>query len=152
MADVEHDVDIFLVLEVSIKAHHKLVVQRPMDFNLTCKLLTRLGSSQVSFGHHFKSPGLVLVLLSLNGLKTTDFVALGKSSFSKESLSEVLNNFALLGRVIRVDGLALLFNDLQAVKAIKNLPLGNCSCQCGFLFASRPPLLRAEASCSFVRP
>jgi hypothetical protein len=83
-----------------------------MDFNLTCKLLTRLSSSQVSFGHHFESPGLVLVLLSLDGFKTTDFVALGKSSFSKESLSEVLNNFALLVGVVRVDRLALLFNDL----------------------------------------
>ena len=34
-ADVKHDVDILLILKVAIKANNVLMVERPVDFDLT---------------------------------------------------------------------------------------------------------------------
>ena len=43
-ADVEHDVDILLVLEVAIEADDVLVIERSVNLNLTSQLLASLGS------------------------------------------------------------------------------------------------------------
>ena len=43
-ADVQHDVDILLVLEVAIEADDVLVIKRPVNLNLTRQLLSGLGS------------------------------------------------------------------------------------------------------------
>ena len=43
-ADVQHDVDILLVLEVAIEADDVLVIERSVNLNLTSQLLASLGS------------------------------------------------------------------------------------------------------------
>ena len=62
-ADVQHDVDILLVFEVSIEADDVLVIERPVNLNLTCQLLACLSSCQIDLRDDFKSPGLRFVLL-----------------------------------------------------------------------------------------
>ena len=62
-ADVQHDVDILLVFEVAIEADDVLVIERPVNLNLTCQLLACLSSCQIDLRDDFKSPGLRFVLL-----------------------------------------------------------------------------------------
>lgn len=52
-ADVEHDVHILFVLEVSIEADDVLVIERPVNLNLTSKFLACLGSRQIDLGDDF---------------------------------------------------------------------------------------------------
>ena len=35
LADIKHDVDVLLILKVAIKANNVLMVERPVDFDLT---------------------------------------------------------------------------------------------------------------------
>lgn len=118
MTDVEHDVDVLFVFEVSVKTDNKLVCKRPVDLNFAGQLLPGLCSGEVGFRHYFESPGLVLIFFSLDGLESTDFVALCESSFAQKALSQIFDNFALFGRVIWVDRLAFLLYDLSSVSKI----------------------------------
>ena len=52
-ADVEHDVHILFVLEVSIEADDVLVIERPVNLNLTREFLACLGSRQIDLGDDF---------------------------------------------------------------------------------------------------
>ncbi len=42
MADVQHDIDVFLVFEIAIEAHDILISQRPVNLNLARELLPGL--------------------------------------------------------------------------------------------------------------
>ncbi len=44
LANVKHDVDVLLVLEISVKANNVLIVKWSVDLNLTCQLLASFGS------------------------------------------------------------------------------------------------------------
>ena len=43
LADVQHDVDVLLVLKVSVKSNDVFVVERAVDFDLTSKFLASFG-------------------------------------------------------------------------------------------------------------
>ena len=77
------DVDILLVFKVSIKPDNILIAERSVDFYFTCQLLASFGPCQVGFWNHFERPCLGLVLFSLDGLETSDFVALSETTLQK---------------------------------------------------------------------
>ena len=88
MADVQHDVDVVLVFEVAVEADHVLMVQRPMDLDLTRQLLPGLAPSQVRLVHHFESPAL----LRLHRTESRDLVGPGESALAQETTLFVQNN------------------------------------------------------------
>lgn len=49
VTNVKHDVNVVLVLEITIESHDIFVMKRPMDLNLRCQLLTSLTPGQVLF-------------------------------------------------------------------------------------------------------
>lgn len=83
MANIEHDIDIFSVFKVPVEAHHILMTERPVNFDLGSKLLASFSASQVSLGNYFQSPCFVLVVFSLDWFDSFDFVTLGKASLRK---------------------------------------------------------------------
>ena len=87
--------------------------ERIVNLNLTCEFLARLSASQVRFGNDLQSPCLVLLLFVLNRFDSLDFVALGKSSFAKESSFHVLD---VASRLAFRELTNFLFNDLQTTK------------------------------------
>lgn len=111
-ANVKHNVDVLLVLEVSVEADHIFVVKRSVDLYLTRQFLTGLCPCEVGFWHDFESPGCRLVLLSLDRLDPANLVAFGKSSFSEVAATLVSDDLAGLVMVFWVHRLDLLFNYL----------------------------------------
>ena len=91
-----------------------------MNLDLACELLTSLGSGQVSFRHNFQRPCLRLVFLSFNGLKSTDFIALGKATLAQEPASQVPDDLSLLCRVVGILQFAFLLDDLNNAKKVLN--------------------------------
>ena len=49
VANVKHDVNVVLVLKITIESHNVFVVQGTMDLYLRCQLLTSLTPGQVLF-------------------------------------------------------------------------------------------------------
>ena len=80
LADIEHDVDVLLVLEVAVEPDDVLVVQRAMDLDLAGQLLPCLGSCQICLWHNFECPRFGLVLLSLDWFESAHLVALREST------------------------------------------------------------------------
>lgn len=62
-----------------------------MNLYLTCEFLARLSASQVGLRDYLQRPSLVFVVVSLNGLDSLDFVALGESSLAEEAPFLVLD-------------------------------------------------------------
>jgi len=121
VADVEHNVHIFLVFEVAIEADHVLVGERAMDFDFTRELLSRFCSGKVCLGNDFESPSLCLVFFSLNWLELSDFIALGEAPLAKESASQVSDDLALLSGVVRVLEFALFLDDLKKERVMPSV-------------------------------
>ena len=56
LADVEQDVHILLVFEVSVESDDIFVVEGTMDLDFTGKFLASLGPRQVCLWHNFQCP------------------------------------------------------------------------------------------------
>ena len=85
-----------------------------MNLDFTGQLLPSLRSGQVCFWHNFESPGCILMLLALNWLDSFHFVALGKTSFAKESASLIPHNLAGFISILGIKRLHFFFNNLQS--------------------------------------
>ena len=117
-ADVQHDVDILLVLEVAIEADDVLVVERPVNLDLTSQLLAGLSSRQIGFGDDLQGPRHIFVLLSLDWLDPADLVALGEAALAEEAASLIGDDLAWLVVVFRSKRLYFLLNDLDHIANI----------------------------------
>jgi len=112
IADIEQNVDIFFVLEVAVETYDILMVQRSVNLDLTCQLLSCLCPCQVGFRDDFESPCGSLMLLCFDWLNPAHLVALGEATLSKEAASAVFDNLARLVVVFWVHRLNFLFNNL----------------------------------------
>ena len=111
-ANVEHDIDIFFVLEVAIEANDALMVQRAMNLDLTGQLLAGFSPGQIGLGDHLEGPGERRVFDCLDRLDPTDFVALGEAALAEEAQSLVSDDLAWFVVVLRIHRLYFLFDDL----------------------------------------
>lgn len=84
-----------------------------MNLNLTCEFLARLSASQVGLRDYLQRPSLVFVVVSLNGLDSLDFVALGESSLAEEAPFLVLD---VAWRLAFRQFTNFLFNNLHKTK------------------------------------
>lgn len=92
--------------------------ERIVNLNLTCEFLASLCASQIGLRDYLQGPGLVLMVFIFNGLDSLDFVALGKTSFAKESSLHIFDvSWGLAFRQLT----NFLFNDLHRTKFYKRV-------------------------------
>ena len=113
LADVQHQIDVLRVFEVAIEADNILMRERIVNLNLTCEFLARLSASQVGLRDYLERPSLVFVVVSLNGLDSLDFVALGESSLAEEPPLLILD---VTWRLTFRQFTNFLFNNLHRAK------------------------------------
>lgn len=84
VANIEHNVDVVFVFEVTIEANDVFVAERAMDLDFTSELLTGFASGEVCLADDFKSPRLVFVFVGLDGRNSADFVCFSEATLNRK--------------------------------------------------------------------